>query len=174
VTVAAHDARVTGVDVTAVRPRFRLRGRSHKVALTAHILTSVGWFGVALVVAVLGLVGSITNDPVLRRAVYRTVELFPWLSIPIGLAAIATGVWLGLGTAHGVFRRWWVVVKLGISAAVVVTDALVVARFAHQAAVTGLAARPLRDGTIAHVVVLTVATVLSVFKPWGSTPWTRR
>ena len=31
----------------------------------------------------------------------------------------------------------------------------------------------MRDGSIAHVVVLAIATVLSVFKPWGSTPWTR-
>ncbi len=172
-TVASHPSPATPLAVPRELPRFRLRGRSHKVALTAHLLTSVGWFGVALVVALGGLLGSFTSDPELRRAIYRTLELGPWVSIPIGLAAAATGVVLGLGTAHGVLRRWWVVVKVGISAAVVVTDAVVVAHFAHEAALAGQAARPLRDGTIAHVVVLAIATVLSVFKPWGSTPWTR-
>jgi hypothetical protein len=173
VTVASYP-RARNLSDGPSRPSFRLRGRSHKVALTAHILTSVGWFGVAMVVALCGLAGSITGDATVRRGLYRTMELIPWLSIPLGLVAIATGVVLGLGTAHGVFRRWWVVAKTAISAAVVVTDAVVIARVAHHAAVTGHVARPLRDGAIAHVVVLAVATVLSVFKPWGSTPWTRR
>jgi hypothetical protein len=173
VTVAASHPRARAPADTGPRPRVRLRGRGHKVALTAHILTSVGWFGIALVVALCGLAGSITVDAALRRDLYRTLELIPWLSIPIGLAAIGTGVVLGLGTAHGVFRRWWVVAKIGISAAVVVTDAVVIARIAHDAALTGHVARPLRDGAIAHVVVLAIATVLSVFKPWGPTPWTR-
>ena len=123
-TVATRRPPARGATRAVGRPGFRLRGRGHKVALTAHILTSVGWFGVALVVALGGIVGSLTGDAGLRRGIYRMLELVPWLSIPIGLAAVATGVVLGLGTAHGVFRRWWVVVKIAISAAVVVTDAV--------------------------------------------------
>ena len=101
------------------------------------------------------------------------METAPWLSIPAGLAAVATGVLLGLGTSFGLVRHWWVVVKIVIAAAVIVTDAVLVGHVAHDA-VAGRVGPPLYGSTIAHVVVLGVATVLSVFKPRGRTPWGRR
>jgi hypothetical protein len=91
----------------------------------------------------------------------------------MGLAAAATGTVLGLGTTYGLVRNWWVVAKIAISAAVVITDAVLVGRVAHEALVTGQAPVPLYGSTIAHVVMLAVATVLSVFKPKGRTPWSR-
>jgi hypothetical protein len=155
-------------------PAFRLRGAAHRVALTAHILTSVGWFGIAVVVAFCGVAAAATGDPTLTTALYRMMETAPWLSIPVGLAAAASGVVLGLGTAHGLIRNWWVVAKMLIAGAVVVTDAVLVSRVAHHAATTGEVTAPLYGSTIAHVVILAVATVLSVFKPRGRTPWGRR
>ena len=152
---------------------FRLRGRAHKVALTAHILTAVGWFGIAVVVAFCGLAAAASDDRVLASALYRTMETAPWLSIPAGLSAVATGVLLGLGTSFGLVRHWWVVVKIVIAAAVIVTDAVLVGHVAHDA-VAGRVGPPLYGSTIAHVVVLGVATVLSVFKPRSHTPWGRR
>jgi len=152
---------------------FRLRGRAHKVALTAHILTAVGWFGIAVVVAFCGLAAAASDDRVLASALYRTMETAPWLSIPVRLAAVATGVLLGLGTSFGLVRHWWVVVKIVIAAAVIVTDAVLVGHVAHDA-VAGRVGPPLYGSTVAHVVVLGVATVLSVFKPRGRTPWGRR
>jgi hypothetical protein len=154
-------------------PLFRLRGRPHKIALTAHVLTSVGWFGVAGVVLLCALAASASDTASEAIGFYRTMAVVPWLSIPLGLASVATGVLLGLGTSHGVIRRWWVVVKIAIAAAVIVTDAFVVHHFADLAVTEGHAGRGLRDASIAHVVVLAVATVLSVFKPWGTTPWAR-
>ena len=155
------------------RQAFRLRRRAHKVVLCAHILTSVGWFGVAVVVAFCALLAAFTDDPSLPPVLHRTIETAPWLSIPMGLAAAATGVVLGLGTTFGLVRNWWVVAKIAISAAVVVTDALLVGRVAHEALATGHVPTPLYGSTIAHVVLLAVATVLSVFKPRGRTPWSR-
>jgi hypothetical protein len=155
-------------------PLFRLRGAAHKVVLTAHILTSVGWFGIAIVVAFCGVAAAVTGDPTLPSALYRTMETAPWLSIPIGLVAAATGVMLGLGTAYGLIRNWWVVAKMLIAVAVLATDALLVSRVAHHAAVSGEATAPLYGSTIAHVVILGTATVLSVFKPRGRTPWGHR
>jgi hypothetical protein len=154
-------------------PRFRLRGKVHKAVLTAHILTSGGWFGVAVLVAFCGLASAATEDSGLASALRRTMETAPWLSIPMGLAAVLTGAVLGLGTAFGLVRHWWVVAKIAIAVAVLVTDAVLVGRVAHDAAVTGTAAPPLYGSTIAHVVVLGAAVVLSVFKPRGRTPWGR-
>jgi vacuolar-type H+-ATPase subunit I/STV1 len=153
---------------------FRLRRRPQKVALTTHILSSVGWFGIAIAVAFCAIAAAVSDDDALSRALYRTLETLPWLSIPAGITAVGTGSLLGLGTTYGLVRYWWVIAKIIIAVAVVVTDVLIVVAVAHDAAVSGQAQPPLYGSTIAHVVVLAVATVLSVFKPWGRTPWVSR
>jgi hypothetical protein len=157
----------------ARRP-YLLRGKARKVALTAHILAAVGWFGVALVVAFCGIAASATSDPTLSPALYRTMETSLWLSIPIGLTAVATGTLLGLGTVFGLIRHWWVLAKLAIAVAIVVTDAVLVGRVAHDAVISGAAPPALYGSTIAHTLLLAIAAVLSVFKPWGRTAWGRR
>ena len=98
---------------------FRLRGRAHRTALWAHILTSAAWFGVAVMVAFCGLAATVTDDAGLSHALYRTMETAPWLSIPVGLTAIVSGVVLSLGTRFGLVRHWWVVAKIVIAALVV-------------------------------------------------------
>jgi uncharacterized membrane protein len=161
-------------DGRAADRRFRLRRGGYKWALTAHIVSSVGWFGVALVVAFCVLAASMTGNSSLAHSLYRTIELFPWLSVPIGILAAATGAFLALGTSYGLIRRWWVVVKIVIATAVVTTDTVLVGRFAHTAATTGHARPSLYGSTVIHVPVLIFAAILSVFKPWGLTPWARR
>lgn len=64
--------------------------------------------------------------------------------------------------------------KIAITGAVIITDAVLVTRVAHDAAFAGVTSAPLYGSTIAHVVLLAVATVLSVFKPKGRTQWGRR
>jgi hypothetical protein len=172
VVTASRGARgAAGTPATRPAASFRLRRRAHRIALTAHILSSVGWFGVACAVAFCAIGAFTTNDPTLSRALYRAMEVAPWLSIPTGLLAFATGILLGLGTTYGLVRHWWVVAKIVIAAAVVVTDAVLVGRVAADAALTNHASAPLYGSTIAHVVVLGAATAISVFKPWGRTPW---
>ena len=148
-------------------------GRARKIALTAHILASVGWFGVAVAVVFCAIAAVTTGDPSLSHALYRTIETSIWLSIPAGVAAVANGSLLGLGGSFGLNRHWWVVAKIVIAVGVIVTDAVLVGHVAHEALVSG-AAPPLYGSTIAHVVLLACATVLSVFKPRGRTPWGRR
>jgi hypothetical protein len=171
-TVAARPVRVAAVP--AGHPRFRLRRRAHKIAITAHVLAAVGWFGIAVAIAFGGVAATVTSDPTLAHALFRAMETVPWLSIPFGLIAVASGMLLGVGTVYGLVRHWWVVAKIAIAAAVIITDSVIVARVAHDAAVTGSPAPPLFGSTSAHVVVLGVATALSVFKPRGRTPWGRR
>lgn len=160
------------------RPRrpdaFRLRGAPRKAALILHVLASVGWFGLAVAIVVCVVAAHATADQAFAHALYRVMAASPWLSVPAGLAAGATGTLVGLGSRYGLIRHWWVVVKTLLTVAVVVTDAFLVTALTRAAAATGEAAPPLYGSTCAHVVVLVIATALSVVKPGGLTPWSRR
>jgi purine-cytosine permease-like protein len=147
------------------RPRHPLGRRAHRAVLVAHVLTAVGWFGVAVTVAFCGIVGSSSAD----IAFYEVIGATLWLSVPLGLAAALTGVVLSLTTRWGLARHWWVVGKEAITLAVIATDVLVVAptmeRAVDTATPTGI------PGPIyAHCVVLALATALSVIKPKARTP----
>jgi hypothetical protein len=144
-----------------------------RVALIAHVLSSVGWFGVAALVLFLLAAAEATGDDALARSLTRAVETSVWLSVPLGLASAATGIVLGLGTKWGVVRHWWVVAKEVAVVPLVVTDLLVVAPTARDAG-AGHPTGRLLDPAIAHCVVLALATIVSVVKPFGKTPIGRR
>jgi hypothetical protein len=147
------------------RPAPRLGRRAHRALLIAHVLSSVGWFGVAMTVAFCGIVGSSRDD----LAFYEVIRSSLGLSVPFGLAAATTGVLLSVTTRWGLVRHWWVVAKEAGAVAVIATDVLVIAPTMDRALDTGVpAAMP---GPIyAHCVVLALATVLSVVKPRARTP----
>jgi len=158
----------------ACRPGVQLQGRTHKVALATHILASVGWFGIAVVVAFSTGAAALADDDALSHALYRTIETAPWLSIPFGLIAMTSGGLLGVGTSAGLIRHWWVVAKITIATVVIVTDALIIAELANEAASGSDAPARLYVGAIAHVVALAAATYIAVIKPRGRTAWGRR
>jgi hypothetical protein len=143
--------------------RWRWRRTTRLVLLLLHVLGSVGWWGAAVCVAALVAGAAVASEPALVRA----VGVLVWLTVAGAFAAGVTGVLLGLGSRWGVVRYRWVVVKEAIAVVLVVTDlALVrpgVTRVLAGTRPTGALVGP----AVAHVVFLTVATVLSVFKPWG-------
>ncbi|BCJ73516.1 hypothetical protein CS0771_30600 [Catellatospora sp. IY07-71] len=154
----------------------RLPRNARRFLLTAHVVTSVGWLGVAYALLVMALSAQAADDAGTRAATYSLMLSFDTAAmLPLGLAALVTGVILGLGTHWGVLRHWWVAVKLVLNVAVLVVPMLT----RHPALVdavdtarAGLLTAPdgrVLDGSIASVIVLTAATVLSVYKPWGKT-----
>lgn len=158
---------------TTARP-WRLSGPAYKAAITGHVLSSVGWFGAAVLVAFCGIYAVSTGDAATAHAMYRVMEAAPWLTVPLGLLAGATGLVLSIGTKWGILRHGWVVAKIVITLVLLITDPLLIARGAHDATISGNAAGTLFGPVFAHVVLLTVATILSVFKPKGLTPYGRR
>ena len=93
-----------------------LRPRLRKFALTAHVVSSVGWLGaigVFLALSVLGLTGQ--DAPKVRGA-YLAMEAIGWfVLVPLSLVSLLTGLVQGLGTKWGLLRHYWVVVKLVIN-----------------------------------------------------------
>jgi hypothetical protein len=169
--VAAPTAPTTPTVPTArtTRPGRRLGRRLHKALLATHVLTAVGWFGVAVMVAFCSVVGSADNE----IALYEVIRTSLWLTVPLGLAAATTGVALSLTTRWGLARYWWVVLKELGTVAVIATDVLIVGPEMAEAVDTSTAAA-LPGPVFAHCVVLALATILSIAKPRARTPLARQ
>src|SRR5919106_3182566 len=87
--------------------------RLRKFALTAHITFSVGWLGAVVAYLALAIAGLTSHDAQMVRAAYLSMELMGWFVIvPFSLAALLSGLVQSLGTQWGLFRHWWILVKL--------------------------------------------------------------
>ncbi len=149
------------------------------LALTAHVTLSVGWLGAVACFLALAIAGLTSADGEKVRAIYVATELITWLVIvPASLGAFLSGVVQSLGTPWGLFRHYWVLIKLVIT--VVATLLLVlhtrpigmVADAARSGALLGpdvpaLQIQLVVDAALA-LVALVVTTVLAVYKPRGT------
>jgi hypothetical protein len=153
-----------------------------KFALTAHVTSSVGWLGAVAGFLALAIAGVASADAQLVRASYLTMQTITWLVIvPFCLAALMTGVAQSLGTPWGLFRHYWVVTKLLLT--VLATIILFVhtqpisqvAAFAAQSTLSTSDLIQIRlqlvGDAAAALFVLLMTTTLSVYKPWGMTPY---
>src|SRR6266849_388716 len=87
--------------------------RLRKLVLTAHVLASVGWFGAVAVFLALAVAGLTSRNAELARAAYLVMELTGWFVIvPLCVASLLTGLVSSLGTTWGLFRHYWVLIKL--------------------------------------------------------------
>jgi hypothetical protein len=157
--------------------------RVRKAALTAHVVSSVGWLGAIIAFLALAIVGVSSQDAQLVRAVYRAAEpLTLYVLVPLAFASLLTGIVQSLGTTWGLVRHYWVVFKLVIN--LVATTVLLiytgtVGSLARIAADLSIDLEELRGPTFilhssAALVLLLAATVLAVFKPAGMTRYGRR
>jgi uncharacterized membrane protein len=162
-----------------VKPRLR------KLALTAHITSSVGWLGAVAGFLALAIAALRSQGPETVRAAYIAMELTGWyVIVPFCVASLITGLVMSLGTPWGLFRHYWVLVKFLIT----VISALILFGFTQTLNSLGeMAADPtlslgelgnLKQSPVLHsgggLVAIFVATMLAVYKPWGMTPYGRR
>lgn len=156
-----------------------------KLALTAHVITSVGWIGAVAVFLVLAIAGFTSQDAQFVRAIYVVLEPIGWFVIvPFSVASLLTGVVSSVGTVWGLFRHYWVLIKLLMTIPAVIVLLVHMQPIGHIAAVaakTTLSGADLGELRIQLVVeagaallVLLVATALSVYKPRGRTRYGRR
>jgi hypothetical protein len=152
-----------------------------KLALTAHVVASVGWLGSVAAFLALALTGLRSENAETLRAVYLSAELVTWgVILPLCAAALITGVIQGLGTSWGLFRHYWVLIKLLLTIAATALLLLHTGpiRVMAEAASAGDLPSHL-DRTRLQLVVdaalalgaLLVATILSIYKPQGFTPY---
>jgi hypothetical protein len=151
-----------------------------KFVLTGHVTASVGWLGAVAAFLVLSIVGIASRDGELVRSMYLAMNLVgAFLIVPLSFLTLATGLIQSLGTSWGLFRHYWVVVKL--MATLLATLLLVLHQFvAVSAAAQAVRAAPMNAATsigrlgvqlvvdaALALLVLLFATVLSCISPGG-------
>jgi hypothetical protein len=153
-----------------------------KFALTTHVTSSVGWLGAVGAFLALAVAGVGSEDAQIVRAAYLAMHLTTWFVIvPLCLAALLTGIVQSLGTTWGLFRHYWIVTKLlltVLATLILLVHTQPIDRVAAIASQTTLASGDLRQLRIqlvgdacAALFVLLMTTALSVYKPWGMTPY---
>jgi uncharacterized membrane protein len=141
--------------------------RLRQTLLTLHIIVSVGLLGDSAGFLAVAIRASNASDPESIVELVKVLKMFSLVfGIPLSVASLVTGVALGLGTKWGVFRYPWVVAKLLLVVSVmavggfVIGPALTAVLEGGQNATSRLVAAAAYD-----VAALSLATVLSVFKP---------
>lgn len=153
-----------------------------KSALVIHVTSAVGWFGAVAAFLALAIVGLLSSDTQTVRAVYVAADVVTtFVIVPLCYASLLTGLIQSLGTTWGLFRHYWVVAKLLIT--VLSTIILLIHRqpigmLADIAAgsagwESGLrrVQMQLAVDAAAALFALLLATVLSIYKPKGVTPY---
>lgn len=159
--------------------------RLRKFALTAHITFSVGWMGAVAGFLVLAVAGLTSKNAQLVRSAYLAMELIAWyVIVPLALASVLSGLVQSLGTAWGLFRHYWVLVKFVVTifaTVVLLLKLKLITNLASIAAQTTLSSGDLRgqrNELVIHaaggLLVLLVPMVLSIYKPWGMTAYGQR
>lgn len=155
----------------------------HKLTFATHVTSSAGWVGAALVFIALATIGLNSQDERVVRGAYLLMAPAAWfVLVPLAHASLISGIALSLGTAFGLFRHYWVVAKLVITAFSTVILLVYMNTFRQMAQV---AADPVVDlsgvrnasplvHAILAVFLLLTATALAVYKPFGMTPYGRR
>jgi hypothetical protein len=149
-----------------------------KFFLTIHVTTSVGMVGAVACFVTLAIIGATTTIPVLIASTYLAMHVLTWwVIVPLGVATLLFGILQSLGTPWGLFRYYWIVFKLALTVLALLVLLLQTPTIGalSEAAMAGNlpTLNGGRAGVILHsaggLLVLLLATVLSVYKPRGVT-----
>jgi Na+-driven multidrug efflux pump len=167
----------------AAKVRWRMRPRTRKGVLVAHIVAAGAWIGLDVMLGVLVFTPLLTSDPAVAALCYQVLPLLLWPILLSGLTCLVTGVVLGAGTHHGLVRYWWVLVKLVLNVVLTLLVLVLLRPGLDEAAAVGrqLATDAAVSADLSNLVFppivsgtsLVVATVLAVYKPWGRVRPTR-
>lgn len=150
-----------------------------KLALTAHVSTSVGWLGAVLVFLALVIAGLTSEDFRFVRAVYLISKPILWFVIvPLALASLLTGVVQAFGTRWGLIGHYWVLFKFVLT----IVATLVLLQYTETVSYFAVIALEVdsisRTGLFSYLLhaaggllLLLLTTTLSIYKPRGMTPW---
>ncbi|MCC6174406.1 MAG: DUF2269 domain-containing protein [Chloroflexi bacterium] len=149
-----------------------------KLALTVHLLSSVGWIGAVIAYLALGISAMTSLEVDKVRSAWIAMELTGWfVLVPLALAALSTGLVMAIGTSWGLLRHYWVVISLALtvlSTVILLLHMPTVSALAEAARMADSNHLGTLGGDLFHagggLLVLLVVMVLNVYKPRGLTP----
>jgi hypothetical protein len=160
-----------------------MTGALRRFVFTTHVTSSVGWAGAVVAFLALAVIGLTSpHEPTVRGA-YLVMAPAAWfVLVPLAHASLLSGVAISVGTPWGLFRHYWVVAKLVITLFSTVILLIYMGTFRQMA---GVAADPIvalgvvrNPSPLVHailaLVLLLAATVLAIYKPFGTTPYGTR
>jgi hypothetical protein len=142
-----------------------------------------GLVGAVMAFLAFAVIGLISDDELTVRGAYLVMAPAAWfVLVPLAHASLFSGIALSLGTTWGLFRHYWVVLKLLIT---VFATAILLIYMRTFRQMVGVAADPVVDlavvrnaSPIVHailaLVLLLAATALGIYKPMGMTAYGRR
>lgn len=159
-----------------------------KSVMVLHAVAGIGWMGVDIALLALLITARTTTNPALVVSGFNAIGIIVPVAVPpLSLLILLTGILQGLGTPWGLVRYWWVLVKLilslmmtvlvfvsllpGIREMIVLADTTVSADALRAS--LGSLPNTLMFPPIVSFLMLGTAAILSIFKPWGRTPWSR-
>lgn len=156
-----------------------------KFALTLHVTSSVGLLGTIAAFLVLAVTSLTSQEVQIVHAAYLAMDLIArFVIVPLAFASLLTGLIQSLGTPWGLFRHYWVLVKLLLTvfATIVLLAKMELigyaARLAAETTLSNAELRAVGAQLVVHaaagLLVLLVPMVLSVYKPQGMTRYGRR
>jgi hypothetical protein len=131
----------------------------------------------------LAIIGLTSPDEATVRGAYLVMAPAAWfVLVPLAHASLLSGIAISLGTPWGLFRHYWVVLKLLLTAFSTVILMIYMGTFRQMA---GMAADPVVElglvrnpspmvHAILALILLVIATVLGAYKPFGMTAYGRR
>lgn len=164
------------------RTRWLLPVRFRKALLSAHVIASVGWIGADLCLLLLGIRALTSEDARLGQgACVQMAEIAAWVTGPLSLLALLSGIAVSVTTRWGLFRHLWVVVSLVLTLLMAAAVTLALGPLLNGLADRVLAAPPTArvpdvlgaEGVQLIIppcvafVLLSLVTVINVYKPWG-------
>jgi hypothetical protein len=160
-----------------------MTGALRRFVFTTHVTSSVGWAGAVVVFLALAVIGLTSQHEPTVRGAYLVMAPAAWfVLVPLAHASLLSGVAISLGTPWGLFRHYWVVAKLVITLFSTVILLIYMGTFRQMAGVAadpvvalGLVRNPSpMVHSILALVLLLLATVLGVYKPFGMTEYGKR
>lgn len=164
---------------------MQIRSGLRKALLTSHVTFSLGWFGAVAVFFVLAITALISTNTLSVRSAFIAMETSAWfVVVPFCIASLTTGILQALGTKWGLFKHYWIVVKL------LITTGMTFLLLLHMQPISYLAgiAKDVSSENIqnskelidlitksgAAMLVLIVIATISVYKPWGKIQWQKQ